>query len=192
MILRSIAILGAAALTTATAHAAPCTLTPGDTSTTCKSTSQQRLITLTDTSNQGEDGIKLYRGGHSVLIQPEMPEEGEVRLVALLKGGKSSCTGGTDIIPDFGFNTKRYEVCLTDLESEEGLDVAAAYERINTAVNRTCRANGAITYPASKFCRRDTLYRAIIDTQRPALTAYYTAKTGRVVPRVEIDPAKTY
>lgn len=192
MILRSIALAGAAVCTLASAHAGPCTLIPDDSSQRCQSTAQHRTIVLSDLAEPSAEGITLYQGGRATIIEPKTSDDTAVQIIYPHRMAQGSCSGGIGLIPDFSENARRYEVCLSDLDGDDGLDVAAAFKRISRAVDRTCRANGAGTYPALKFCRRDTLYRAIIDTSLPALTAHYVTETGRSVPRIEVDPAKTY
>ncbi|GAB5457147.1 MAG: hypothetical protein Hens3KO_01770 [Henriciella sp.] len=192
MILRLIAILAATTCTIAAAQAAPCTLIPNDTSQRCSSTAQSRQILMDKFSEPTSDSIALYRGGHLSVIEPNSNDDEGVKILRPYQKSEAACSGSIGLIPDFGENARRYEVCLSDLDGEEGLDVAAAFNRISRAVDRTCRANGAGTYPALKFCRRDTLYRAVMDTSLPELTAHYVAETGRSVPRIEVDPAKTY
>jgi len=179
------AILFTAAMPASTT---PCNLeTTGD-ATACSMISQQKVIKLGDIETT--EGITIYRP-YSGAVSPAATD-GLRTFKPYDAAYASDCRRSIRRVPDYGRNAIRYEVCLSDIEGEDGLDVEQAYARIKRTARRVCRLNGATSADARKFCLRDTLYRAVIDTQRPALTVYYTAQTRRYTPRVEIDPAKTY
>ncbi len=170
------------------ASATPCSLEVSDDATACSTISQQKVIRLGDIETT--EGVTIYRP-YSGATSPAATD-GLRTFKPYAAAYASDCRRSIRRVPDYGRNTIRYEVCLTDLDSEDGLDVEQAYARIKRTARRVCRLNGATSADARKFCLRDTLYRAVIDAQRPALTVYYTAQTRRYTPRVEVNPAKTY
>ncbi len=184
----SIASLAAlAALNLPHAGAAPCILETGESSATCSGQAQQKIIKIAPRA-EGVSVISPFASDYTPAINILTPNPQDSATTP------SECRTKIRRVRDFdsALQTPRYEVCLDDLRSDEGLEIEAAYKRLRRAASRTCRINSYTAFQAFKYCRRDTLYRAILDTQTPALTAYYAAKTKQFVPRVEIDPAKTY
>ncbi|MCF6328969.1 MAG: hypothetical protein L3J02_04120, partial [Henriciella sp.] len=170
------------------ASATPCSLDTSEDAPACSTISQQKIIKLSDIETT--KGVTIYRP-YSGATSPAAADG--VRIFKPYDAAYASdCRRSIRRVPDYGRNAIRYAVGLRDIEAEDGLDVEQAYARIKRTARRVCRLNGATSADARKFCLRDTLYRAILDAQRPTLTAYFTTQTRRYTPRVEVDPAKTY
>lgn len=84
---------------------------------------------------------------------------------------------------------KRYEVCYADLTPVTIATADNIYDRISSAARKACRG-GTSLFGNDRSCRRDAIYRAVVDVNLPALDSYYANKTGRHVPRVTVGPLR--
>jgi UrcA family protein len=84
---------------------------------------------------------------------------------------------------------KRYEVCYADLTPVTIATADDIYGRIADAARKACRG-GSSLFSMDRSCRRDAIYRAVVDVNLPALDSYYANKSGRYVPRVTVGPLR--
>ena len=151
-----------------TAHGEPCILRVGEAAAQCGAPGQVRSI-----SPRRDAGVTVLRPGASA---------------------SRACRKTAHRIPDYDNPAQsiRYELCISPLAGASDAEIAESYAAITRTVNRVCRRNGIVSAKPRRYCVRDTLYRAVVDVNSPALNAFYTAKTGRTIPRVELDPARAY
>ena len=84
----------------------------------------------------------------------------------------------------------QYEVCYADLAPKIPISADLIYGRIKRAARRACRDGGLSIAFANHRCRKDAIYRAVLDANLPSLDNYYVTKTGRYVPRVIVGPLR--
>lgn len=98
---------------------------------------------------------------------------------------RATCDEAYTRLNDTRDGRKRYEVCYADLTPVTGATADDIYGRISTAARKACRG-GSSLFGNDRKCRRDAIYRAVMDVNLPALDSYYAKKTGRYVPRVTV------
>lgn len=102
---------------------------------------------------------------------------------------RATCDDAYTRLPDTRDGRRRYEVCYGDLTPVTGATADDIYARISNAARKACRG-GSSLFGADRSCRRDAIYRAVVDVNLPALDEYYRGKTGRYVPRVTVGPLR--
>ncbi|MEM9938393.1 MAG: hypothetical protein AAF768_06065 [Pseudomonadota bacterium] len=193
-LLSGLLALGAFAALTQPAQAAPCSIVVGQTNPDCNSARQLKIIDIEPAETRDRAGVTLLGRGLPTSIAPDGEVDGpQIYSPAVTQRARTAaCNGSVRRVPDLGQRPVRFEICTSPLSADSEEDIAALYRSIRNASRRVCRLNGASSADQQRFCVRDTLYRAVLDAQRPELTAYYTSKTGRRTPRVEVNPAIQY
>ena len=102
---------------------------------------------------------------------------------------RATCDAAYTRLNDTRDGRKRYEVCYADLTPVTLATADDIYGRISSAARKACRG-GSSLFGNNRSCRRDAIYRAVVDVNLPALDSYYTNKTGRYVPRVTVGPLR--
>lgn len=137
------------------------------------SQAQPKIISVTDAKPAPTKLPRIYRAGSD-------------------KVQNQACPRAIREMTNDGDGPVRYEICLDRLEGGPDGAIQSAYRRIERAVDRVCFNNVSDDPEAQRLCVRDTLYRTVLDAQWPALTSYYTKRTGRTTPRAEVNPAKSF
>jgi len=98
---------------------------------------------------------------------------------------RATCNEAYTRLNDTRDGRKRYEVCYADLTPVTVATADDIYSRISSAARKACRG-GTSLFGNNRSCRRDAIYRAVVDVNLPALDSYYAKKSGRYVPRVTV------
>lgn len=193
-LLSGLLVLGAFTAMSLPAQAAPCSVVVGKTNPDCGGSRQLKIITVEPAETRDRAGVTIVGRGLPTSVAPEGEIDGpQIYSPAQAQRARAAaCNGSVRRVPDLGQRPVRFEVCSSPLAAESEEDIAALYRSIRSASRRVCRLNGAATANQQRNCVRDTLYRAVLDAQRPELTAYYTSKTGRRTPRIEVNRAIRY
>ncbi|MDJ0922400.1 MAG: hypothetical protein QNI84_14825 [Henriciella sp.] len=194
LLLSGLLALGAMTTLTLPATAAPCSVVVGQTNPDCSAARQLKIIKIEPAETRDRAGVTVVGRGLPTSIPPEGEVVGpQVFSPALAyRARAAACKNSIRRVPDLGQRALRFEICTSPLSADSEEDVAALYRTIRSASRRVCRLNGVTDGEPHRNCVRDTLYRAVIDAQRPELTTYYTSQTGRRAPRVEVNPAIQY
>lgn len=102
---------------------------------------------------------------------------------------RATCDEAYTRLNDASDGRKRYEVCYADLTPVTVATADDIYDRISSAARKACRG-GTSLFGNDRSCRRDAIYRAVVDVNLPALDSYYANKSGRYVPRVTVGPLR--
>lgn len=135
--------------------------------------SQPKIISVKNAKTKPSKLPRIYRAGSDSMTS-------------------TTCPRAIREMTNDGDGPVRYEICLDRLAGGPDGAIKSAYKRVERAVDRVCFDNADRDAEAQRLCVRDTLYRTVLDAQWPALTAYYTQRTGHATPRAEVNPAKSF